>query len=64
MISAKSKTKRITITFEIPEDIDAKKFKDDVKRYVRYKLLANKLYELLEGENIEEIEEEIRKRRE
>lgn len=27
MISAKSKTKRITITFEIPEDIDAKNSK-------------------------------------
>ena len=54
-----SPTQIITMEFEVPDYIDKEKFKKEVK----YKLLAEKLYKLLEGEDIGEIEEELRKRR-
>ena len=49
--------------FEVLDYIDKEKFKKEVGEYVKYKLLAEKLYKLLEGEDIGEIEEELRKRR-
>ena len=49
--------------FEVPDYIDKEKFKKEVRKYVKYKLLAEKLYKLLEGEDIGEIEEGLRKRR-
>ena len=58
-----SLTQIITMEFEVPDYIDKEKFKKEVKKYVKYKLLAEKLYKLLEGEDIGEIEEELRKRR-
>ena len=58
-----SPTQIITMEFEVPDYIDKEKFKKEVGKYVKYKLLAEKLYKLLEGEDIGEIEEELRKRR-
>ena len=58
-----SPTQIITMEFEVPDYIDKEKFKKEVRKYVKYKLLAEKLYKLLEGEDIGEIEEELRERR-